>query len=416
MKTDRNVAKPNFDHLFEAMAQSKEVEERAVRYLHEENGIDKALIYNELLSKKRVGYSLERKALAFPLVRGFLTVGIQYLALESFEKNGIIREVGQEYCHEGSDLKTGLFTLQMNYREAIITSGILDLLSTGLGGVSLPSLTEFTQLRLFSDIYATVCLKNSEGAEMAARKILQIIPKAKIITLPKEFRSIHHLLMEMGQEAVKTLLKQGDIADKPKGSKAANVDKGFKVVTCRYFGTPGPKNTEPTLEAARERAKTLGIKKIVISSCTGKTAFKALDMFGKDLSLVVVTHVTGFKEPDHQQLPEKQRKMLLERGVSVVTTQHAFGGVGRAFRYKTGTYQIDELTAYALRIFGQGTKVAIEIALMAADAGLVRTEEDIISIGGTASGVDTALLLKPAPTQRFLDLKVREIICKPSDF
>ncbi|MBW2332034.1 MAG: hypothetical protein JRF08_00835 [Deltaproteobacteria bacterium] len=53
---------------------------------------------------------------------------------------------------------------------------------------------------------------------------------------------------------------------------------------------------------------------------------------------------------------------------------------------------------------------------MATDAGLIRTDEDVISIGGTAAGVDTALLLKPAHTQNFFDIKVKEIICKPLDF
>jgi hypothetical protein len=204
--------------------------------------------------------------------------------------------------------------------------------------------------------------------------------------------------------------------DKAIESESIRKDKTFKVVNCRYFVNPGPKNTEATLEAALERAKILKIKKILVSSCRGNTAFKALDLFGKEFSLIMVTHVTGFKKPDYQELPEKERKLLLEKGANVLTAQHAFGGVGRAFRNKTGTYQTDEIIAYTLRTFGQGTKVAIEIALMAADAGLVRTDEDVISIGGTASGVDTALLIKPAHTHNFFDLKVREIICKPLDF
>jgi len=141
-----------------------------------------------------------------------------------------------------------------------------------------------------------------------------------------------------------------------------------------------------------------------------------LEIFGKEVSTIIVTHVTGFKEPGHQELSEEDRKMLIEKGAMVFTAQHAFGGVGRAVRNKTGSYQIDEIIAYALRTFGQGTKVAIEIALMTADAGLIRIDEDIISIGGTMSGVDTALLLRPAHTQNFFDLKVREVICKPFNF
>jgi hypothetical protein len=67
----------------------------------------------------------------------------------------------------------------------------------------------------------------------------------------------------------------------------------------------------------------------------------------------------------------------------------------------------------ALRTFGQGTKVALEIAAMAADAGLVRVDEDIIAIGGTGRGADTALVLAPSYVHRFFNTRVKEIICKP---
>ena len=406
----------DFDQLFSAIGHSAEVEEKAITYLHNKKNIDKAVIYDELLAKKLIGYSSERKALAFPLVRGFIYVGIQYVPIETLNIDGHIREEGQEYWHEGSDLETGLFSLQKNFRDAIITYGILDLLSTGLEGVSVPSLTSFKQLQLFSNLNTAVCLKNTEGRESAIKGILEILPNAAIIALPKQFRDINHLLIEKGPGEVNSILRNRGKTDMTRESKELKANKTFHMVSCHYFTNPGPDNTQTTLKAARERAKKLRIKKIVISSCSGKTAFRALDLFGKGFSLVIVTHATGFKKPDSQELAENDRERLLERGVSVLTAQHAFGGVGRAFRNKTGTYQIDELIAYTLRTFGQGTKVAIEIALMAADAGLIRTDENIISIGGTGNGVDTALLLKPAHTQNFLDLKVREIICKPTDF
>jgi len=416
MKENEGKNKKSFDQLFDAMLQNRQVAEKAVSYLHDEKKIDKAIIYNELLSKKLIGYSPERKALAFPLVRGFLVVGIQYLTLEPLEINGRIMKEGQEYSHQGSDLETGLFSIQKNFRDVVITYGILDLLSTGLEGVSLPSLTRLKQLQLFSDMNTTVCIKNTVGSELAAKKVLKILPKARIVILPKEFRDINHLLVERGLEGVKSLFIKEDKVDKARESKEFRKDNTFEVVNCHYFVNPGAKNTETTLQSALERAKMVNIKKILVSSCSGKTAFKALDLFGRDFSLIIVTHVTGFREPDHQELPENERKLLLERGAAVLTAQHAFGGVGRAFRNKTGTYQMDEIIAYTLRTFGQGTKVAIEITLMAADAGLVRTDEDVISIGGTASGVDTALLIKPAHTHNFFDLKVKEVICKPSGF
>jgi hypothetical protein len=63
-----------------------------------------------------------------------------------------------------------------------------------------------------------------------------------------------------------------------------------------------------------------------------------------------------------------------------------------------------------------GLKAAVEIALMAADAGLVSTDRDVISIGGTGSGADTAVCIHPANVSRFFDVKVRGIFCKPWDY
>ena len=185
---------------------------------------------------------------------------------------------------------------------------------------------------------------------------------------------------------------------------------------CRYFREPGPANTGNVLKAVDERAKMLGIRKVLVATCSGDTALEALKVLHPGIRLIAVTHVTGFAEPDTQEMEESRRRELQAGGVQVLTCQHAFGGVGRAVRNKLKSYQVDEIMAYTLRIFGQGVKVAIEITLMAADAGLVRTDEDIISMGGTCEGVDTALVIKPANSFSFFDLKVREIICKPAHF
>jgi uncharacterized protein len=187
-------------------------------------------------------------------------------------------------------------------------------------------------------------------------------------------------------------------------------------VLCRYFSKPGPQNAAALFDAVLERAKQLSIKKIIIATCSGDTALTAVRKLGKAFQIIAVTHVTGFSKPNEQELSEENRKKLESLGVSVFTGQHAFGGVGRAVRNKLSTYQVDEIIAYTLRIFGQGTKVAIEIALMAADAGMVRTDEDVISIGGSGTGADTALVLQPASSNHLFDVKVREIICKPSHF
>ena len=58
-------------------------------------------------------------------------------------------------------------------------------------------------------------------------------------------------------------------------------------------------------------------------------------------------------------------------------------------------------------------KVGVEITLMAADAGAIPVDHDVIAVAGSHSGADTALLLRPANTTNFLELEVKEIIAKP---
>jgi len=47
-----------------------------------------------------------------------------------------------------------------------------------------------------------------------------------------------------------------------------------------YFKNPGNENTDQTFQLAKERAKQLGIKTIIIASTTGRTAVK-LQSFSK---------------------------------------------------------------------------------------------------------------------------------------
>jgi len=183
-------------------------------------------------------------------------------------------------------------------------------------------------------------------------------------------------------------------------------------VVATYFEKPGEENTQRTFDLAKRRAEELGIKTILVASTRGETGVRACEVF-QGYDVVVVTHSTGFKEPNYQELTDENRVAIEAAGGKILTCQHAFGGVGRAVRKKLGTYELEELIAYTLRLFGEGMKVVVEIAVMAADAGLVRTDEPVIAIAGTSKGADTAVVLKPANAQAFFDLRVLEILCKP---
>ncbi len=179
-----------------------------------------------------------------------------------------------------------------------------------------------------------------------------------------------------------------------------------------YFEKPGSENTEEVLHIARRRAEELGIKTTLIASTRGDAAVRAMDVLS-ELRVIIVTHVTGFLTPDTQQFTEENRKIVEGKGGVILTAAHTFAGLSRAMRNKHNMYVLGDVLADTLRIFGQGLKVACEIAMMAADGGLARTDEDVIAIAGTGRGADTAVVLKPVNSHHFFDLKIREILCKP---
>lgn len=181
--------------------------------------------------------------------------------------------------------------------------------------------------------------------------------------------------------------------------------------TITYFEHRGKANTSKVLELARARAQELGITQVVVPSTGGATGEKAVDALA-GLDVVIVTHSTGYGGPGSQEMPEAVRSGIEAKGARVLTTTHAFGGVGRSVRKKFDTWQVEEIIAQTLKRFGEGTKVAIEVSLMAADAGLVSAGE-IVACGGSGHGLDTALVLKPTHAQTFFDLEVLEVICRP---
>ncbi len=187
-----------------------------------------------------------------------------------------------------------------------------------------------------------------------------------------------------------------------------------------YFEELKKENTQKTFEVALQRGKELGIDTYVVASTSGWTGVEASKVFTEQ-KLIIVSHCYGSREADKWFFADENLAVLKEKGVPIVTAAHAFGGITRAMNQMSiqgapTTYVIGDIVANTLRMFGQGTKVVVEIACMAADAGMVRCDTDIISIGGSGRGADTAVILKPANSHRLFQTKIREIICKPNGF
>jgi hypothetical protein len=177
-----------------------------------------------------------------------------------------------------------------------------------------------------------------------------------------------------------------------------------------YWKSCGPTHSAATVELALEKAATLGITHLVVASNSGKTA---LLLTGKAPNIVCVTHACGYAGPGKLEMPEETRATLISQGVKVLTTTHVLSGAERGISRKfSGIYPV-EIIAQTLRMLGQGVKVCVEISIMALDAGLLPHDKDIIAIGGTGVGADTAIILRPSHAGTIFETSIKEIICMP---
>jgi hypothetical protein len=182
-----------------------------------------------------------------------------------------------------------------------------------------------------------------------------------------------------------------------------------------YFEEAGEQNTDALLKVVKEYITKEKITNIIIASSTGETGAKAAKAF-KGNNTVVVTHCHGFQQPGKFELREEFKKEILANSAKVFTGTHALSSAERAIRKTFDTMEPLELIANTLRLMGEGTKVCVEITLMAADAGLIPADQDVVAVAGTGKGADTALRIKPANATRFFDLRIKEVIAKPRDF
>lgn len=183
------------------------------------------------------------------------------------------------------------------------------------------------------------------------------------------------------------------------------------IETIRYYEVPGKANTVETLKAAGKCAAKLGIGRVLVASSHGYTALTAADILeGTDIEIIAVGISNSFKEAGWAMIPDERLRME-QRGIRVLISLHGLAdGVSEAF---TGTASPGSIVADTLRCFSQGMKVAVEISIMALEAGLIPEGKPIIAVAGSDEGADTAVVLTPAYARKFKDLKIHEIIAKP---
>jgi hypothetical protein len=165
------------------------------------------------------------------------------------------------------------------------------------------------------------------------------------------------------------------------------------------------------------------IKTVVISSTTGYTAYKfsAALQGHDDVTLISVAEAALIREwgTQYPTLEPETVEDLERRGV-IVADKVSYVFHNSPFDYsKWKVPAPEEIVRETLYAFGQGLKVAVEVALIAVTSGYLEPFQKVIAAGGTHRGVDTAIVVNATyPNHMFSQdpvkrLKIHEILCKP---
>jgi hypothetical protein len=184
--------------------------------------------------------------------------------------------------------------------------------------------------------------------------------------------------------------------------------------TVTYFEKTGAENTVACLGIAKKAIEDEGYKHIVVASTRGETGLLFSEALKpSSVNVIIVTHSSGFKEPNTHEMPDAVRKNIEAHGAKVFTGPMLTHSIETAFTAKFSGIYPTIIVANTLRRFGEGSKVCCEIVMMAVDAGLIPEGEEVLAVAGTARGADTVMVLRSAASKRFFDLRVLEILAKP---
>lgn len=173
-------------------------------------------------------------------------------------------------------------------------------------------------------------------------------------------------------------------------------------------------DTPEVLKEVRNFVEERDIEDVVVASTSGETGVKVAEIFEDiDVNLVIVGHCTGFDEENRQEMKDENIERIEELGGGVLIGTMISHNINIAIKEKAG-FSSHDMFSDVLRLFGQGTKVALEDVLMACDAGLVDSGKDVVSVAGTGDGADTGLLIRSANSMNLFDSRIREVVLKPS--
>jgi len=193
-----------------------------------------------------------------------------------------------------------------------------------------------------------------------------------------------------------------------------------KVREIVYFEKAGKGNTDKVIEVVAKRLDEGDLDTVIVASTTGHTALRLSDALGDKARMVCVAETALLREWGHEYpCMDPQNKAELERRGVAVADKVAYlfhSSVLDYSQWKVPTPEI--ILRETLYAFGQGLKVAVEVVFIAVASGFVEPFGDVIAIGGSSRGADTAIVMNATyPNHAFSKdaekrMRIKEILCK----
>ena len=196
---------------------------------------------------------------------------------------------------------------------------------------------------------------------------------------------------------------------------------------------------------ARDRAVVLGVENVVVATNTGTSVLAARETFGSGYEYFAVgnpaaSHDRGFCL--HSGISEATKNRLEREEIRVILhDQTLFQGDPRchaalaqhdavALAYARRFHKGDELPSGSKdlipiifnvlnELFGDGPRVCLEVALVAADSGELPLDTDCISIATPSSYCDlpdAAVVMRPTESHRMFStqLRIKDLLLCPT--
>jgi hypothetical protein len=202
----------------------------------------------------------------------------------------------------------------------------------------------------------------------------------------------------------------------------------------QFFESVGEENTNEVIKTVVDRAEEGDIEAVVVASVSGRTSIKVAEQLKRrDLGIKVVC-VSG--PPSWKKYAPEYRFPLIEnemRGEMDALGIRVIDDVEEPFKPITFRNWWERKTVEVLRpesdlfwmslicVGGHGFRTAVEVVFMAEEARIISKGELVISVAGTGTGADTAIVMK---TSRFEDavgvdpdkrMKIREVLAMPME-